>query len=288
MTVITQGLTDDATGLGRFRHHPDPAIDFCLQVETLESRLHQAMNSLCKPGDEPEAVENVLVAIEQAMGFRVGGDEGAVNAKAVLRDLEKQARAALVPAPAVPDDVAQMDRVFIGGGEYVRWSAAVAAVQAANARAEAQAAELARVRSGIYVASKAKYGPEWIAMRQKGYPVKSTWIDECGYGATSDWSELWTRCVTEASTAIAVVVIEREGDEPRGALVEVGAALAAGVPVFAAGVSKGTWHNHPGVTVFETEKDAFRAASARHCFAGKWKFSAGIEAALTDTKEDRP
>ena len=39
-------------------------------------------------------------------------------------------------------DVAQMDRVFIGDGEYVRWSAAVAAVQAANA-------EAARLRAAL-------------------------------------------------------------------------------------------------------------------------------------------
>ncbi|WP_146038755.1 hypothetical protein, partial [Paracoccus sp. SY] len=99
--AIQQGLTDDLNGIGRFGRHPDPAIDFCIQVETLESRLHQAMHSLCKPGDEPETVQTVLAAIERALEFRVGGDEGAVKAKAVLRDLERQARSTL--APAVPN-----------------------------------------------------------------------------------------------------------------------------------------------------------------------------------------
>lgn len=74
-------------GLARFGNHPDPAIDFCIEVEKLESRLHQAEHGLSKPGTRPEAVAAVHADICRAMDFTVGGDEGAVNAKAVLRDL---------------------------------------------------------------------------------------------------------------------------------------------------------------------------------------------------------
>lgn len=91
MTTITQGLTDDATGLGRFQHHPDPAIDFCIEVETLESRLHQAQNGMAKPGEAPETRTQVLAAIQNAMSFHVGGDTGATDAKALLRSLEDKA-----------------------------------------------------------------------------------------------------------------------------------------------------------------------------------------------------
>lgn len=75
----------------------------------------------------------------------------------------------------------------------------------------------------IYVASK--------TFRLDGFPVHSTWIDEAGQGETLDWADLWRRCVSEAATATALVVYAESTDVLKGALVEVGAALAAGRPV---------------------------------------------------------
>lgn len=95
---VKQGLFDDTFGLCRFGHHPDPAIDFCIEVEKLQSRLFDAKCCLSKPGTTPETVAAVLHDIKKAMDFRVGGDEGAVNAKHTLRALEADAIAAL---PAV-------------------------------------------------------------------------------------------------------------------------------------------------------------------------------------------
>lgn len=117
--VIMQGMSDDTTGLARFGHHPDPAIDFCVEVETLESRLHQAEHGLSKPGTEPETVAAVLVDIQRAMDFRVGGDEGAVNAKHVLRELE--ARATPAPAAQEAEPVAWRWR-WNGGDEPDIWA----------------------------------------------------------------------------------------------------------------------------------------------------------------------
>ena len=79
--------------LGRFEHHPDPAIDFCIEVEILESRLHQAELGLAKMGDKPETVYKVLESICRALQFNVGADEGAVNAKHILRQLYTRAAA---------------------------------------------------------------------------------------------------------------------------------------------------------------------------------------------------
>lgn len=93
--VIAKGLTNDTAGLGRFGRHPDPAIDFCIEVETLQSRLFDAQNGLSKPGEQPEMVAAVAEYIAKAMEFRVGGDPGAVGAKAILRELEAQAQSAL-------------------------------------------------------------------------------------------------------------------------------------------------------------------------------------------------
>lgn len=77
--------------LARFGNHPDPAIDFCIEVEKLESRLHQAERGLSKPGTDPEAVQEVCDDICRTMDFTVGGDQGAIAAKDVLRELLSRA-----------------------------------------------------------------------------------------------------------------------------------------------------------------------------------------------------
>lgn len=71
--------------LGRFGHHPDPAIDFCIEVEELDSIVTDKQR--CLRTDEPVPTER----IERAMAFRVGGDAGAVEAKRLLRSIEKRA-----------------------------------------------------------------------------------------------------------------------------------------------------------------------------------------------------
>ncbi|RHZ96504.1 hypothetical protein D1114_07285 [Cereibacter sphaeroides] len=91
--IIMQGLSNDMAGLGRFNNHPDPATDFCIQVEKLTARLFDAQHGLSKPGTAPEDVTDVLRGIETAMEFVVGGDLSAVEAKAILRDLEAEATA---------------------------------------------------------------------------------------------------------------------------------------------------------------------------------------------------
>ncbi|SFV31425.1 hypothetical protein SAMN05216456_1337 [Devosia crocina] len=85
----------DEMQLGRFDHHPDPAIDFEIEVQSLEARLFDAKGRISKPGTAPETVATVLVDIERAMGFRVGGDPSAVAAKQILRRLESDAKEAI-------------------------------------------------------------------------------------------------------------------------------------------------------------------------------------------------
>lgn len=66
---------------GRFGHHPDPAVDFCVEVESLESIITD--KELGLRTDEPHPRER----FERAMEFRVGGDADAVRAKGFLRSL---------------------------------------------------------------------------------------------------------------------------------------------------------------------------------------------------------
>lgn len=53
--------------------------------------------------------------------------------------------------------------------------------------------------SGIYVASKTKHAHIWKRYRDLDFPIVSTWIDEAGEGETTDLSDLWIRCIREAS-----------------------------------------------------------------------------------------
>lgn len=82
-----------AERLGRFDHHPDPAIDFEIEVQSIEARLFDAMSGISKPGIHPESVADVLLAIQRALTFRVGGDPSCVSAKQALRLMEVQAQA---------------------------------------------------------------------------------------------------------------------------------------------------------------------------------------------------
>jgi hypothetical protein len=75
--------------LGRFKHHPDPAVDFCVEVDVIGGLAADVAAKL-----EKKSV--VLERIEKAMRFRVGGDERAVAAKALLRKTESELRKSLI------------------------------------------------------------------------------------------------------------------------------------------------------------------------------------------------
>jgi hypothetical protein len=83
----------------------------------------------------------------------------------------------------------------------------------------------------LYIASKTKYAQDWITLRNSGWPIISTWIDEAGPGETNDFRDLWVRCISEARQATGLLVCGETVDLLKGALVEVGAALGNGVPV---------------------------------------------------------
>jgi hypothetical protein len=116
-------------------------------------------------------------------------------------------------------------------------------------------------RVGIYIASKTVHAPRWIGLRSMGAPIISTWIDEAGVGQTADFHDLWERCLSEASSC-AVLVAYRQRDEIfKGGWVEIGAALASGVPVYAVGLEEFTIAKYRGIQHFPTIEAAFAAAT---------------------------
>lgn len=102
------------------------------------------------------------------------------------------------------------------------------------------------VRERIYIASKTRHAKRWLDLRAIGIPIISTWIDEAEVAATDDWPDLWDRCVNEAKSATRLIVYAEPEDFLKGALVEIGAALGAGVPVFIVGdcPSIGSFRSH--------------------------------------------
>ncbi len=83
----------------------------------------------------------------------------------------------------------------------------------------------------LYIASKTSHAWRWRALRERGHRINATWIDEAGEGQSSDYADLAERCVNEAAQADAVLLYCEPGEVLKGALIEVGAALAAGKEV---------------------------------------------------------
>jgi hypothetical protein len=121
-------------------------------------------------------------------------------------------------------------------------------------------AEAKPARRGIYVASRVKRAEMWQCCRSEGAPIISTWIDEANEGDSADLGELWSRIEREVKSAERLVFYAETEDFPhKGALVEVGIALAAGIPVVCVlpGVTLeprsmrplGSWATHPLVSI---------------------------------------
>ena len=115
----------------------------------------------------------------------------------------------------------------------------------------------------IYIASKAKHRPRWRALRDSGVNINSRWIDTpdlyigttAGDGVSDlDYEKLWIQCIEDVINCDMLILYVEPGEVLKGALVEVGAALAAGRMVIACadldGIEGiGTWWNHPLVEV---------------------------------------
>lgn len=118
-------------------------------------------------------------------------------------------------------------------------------------------------RPRVYIASRTRHAARWVALRDSGYPIAASWIDEAAPDQTVDYGELMTRCLNEARGASAILLYA-EGDDCKGwkgAWFELGAALGAGVPAFFAGVHDfPSPLRHPSVTICASLDDALTRA----------------------------
>lgn len=123
------------------------------------------------------------------------------------------------------------------------------------------------MNTGIYVASKTQHAPKWLALRAEGINVTSSWIDEAGEGQTASWPDLWDRIFREIKQSDALLFYGEEGETQKGALVEIGAAMMSGIPVFWVGPEFCTVRRSDYVTVCATLEEA--VGYAKRGWAGR-------------------
>lgn len=115
--------------------------------------------------------------------------------------------------------------------------------------------------SGIYIASKTKHAPLWVGLRKtQRFPINCTWIDEAGPGETEDPTELAMRCWYEVIEADAFILYREEGDELKGAFVELGIAIQLQRPIYAVGLDNTIFKHLPHITHCDTIEQAFTLA----------------------------
>lgn len=94
--------------------------------------------------------------------------------------------------------------------------------------------------------------------------IISTWIDEAREGESSSYADLSDRCIREASEATVTILYAESGEILKGALIEAGAALAAGKLVFLVGdgpsISR-VFRRHVNWRSFDTIPQALEAIS---------------------------
>ncbi len=108
----------------------------------------------------------------------------------------------------------------------------------------------------IYLASKAKHRPRWREFRDSlGYNIISRWIDTDDQYSEDptglDYGKLWEMCIQDAKNCDVLVLYVEPDEHLKGALVELGVALALGKEIIVTGDlgDNGSWHNHHKVEV---------------------------------------
>jgi hypothetical protein len=121
-----------------------------------------------------------------------------------------------------------------------------------------------------YVASRASVPGRaelWRTLRDHGWQITSSWIDQAGDGEDINYTDLWDRVSREIAASRKFLLFAVDSDFPlKGALIETGIALAMGKPVVAClpGVRidertkrpVGSWLAHRNVTRIDTVYDA--------------------------------
>lgn len=115
-------------------------------------------------------------------------------------------------------------------------------------------------RTTFYVASKIMHAGLWRDLRKAGYRIISSWIDHERITDKAKQRELAETCIREASEADVTVVLCHPGENLKGVLVEIGAALASGRTVRCLGKNdmlRMVFPAHPRWVNCTTHEEAF-------------------------------
>ena len=121
----------------------------------------------------------------------------------------------------------------------------------------------------VYCASKAKHAPWWRALRAAGVPITASWIDwpanepDAPEPTNEAWGRHWERCIDQASDASICLFVSNADERACGALIEAGAALAAGKRVYVVSPDAWTFAHHPRCRVFPTIEAAVGSIMAQ-------------------------
>lgn len=104
----------------------------------------------------------------------------------------------------------------------------------------------------VYTASKLHHAPMWrsLCASRKDVIFHARWLKQVTMGTPDvpeEAEEFWTQDEEDIASSDGLIVYRADGDVLRGALVEVGMALAKDIPVVTVGELDGTWMHHPGV-----------------------------------------
>jgi hypothetical protein len=115
----------------------------------------------------------------------------------------------------------------------------------------------------IYVSSKLRHADVWKQAREKGWPIISSWIDGEKIETAAELDAMWDKYLYEIAHAGMLVLYVRSGLVLKGALIEVGAAMAQGKPIVVIWDGSrleleeivGTWINHKSVSIVKDVED---------------------------------
>lgn len=108
----------------------------------------------------------------------------------------------------------------------------------------------------IYIASKTRHAHLWKLLRDTGWPIISTWIDESEPEQTTDFNDLWERCLEEASQCEVFIIYKEPEDILKGAWIELGAALIGKPRILAIGIQEFTIAKYSRIEHFPSIMDA--------------------------------
>jgi len=100
----------------------------------------------------------------------------------------------------------------------------------------------------VYVASHIRFAEYWRKQRDSGVQISSSWIDHpASRNDNEAISRLWEKCFEEIRRSDMILVRSEKEDRLKGVLVEIGAGLVLGKPVYLMGDDEniGDVRNHP-------------------------------------------